>query len=96
MEKGFKGSIDDYIAAKRQQSQEFADEYDQEDIRLKLAVMISQKRREANLSQAQLAEKASLPQSTVARIELGDNYPSSKTLQAIAKALNKKLSVQLV
>ncbi|WP_143809519.1 helix-turn-helix domain-containing protein, partial [Oenococcus oeni] len=46
--------------------------------------------------QAQLAEKASLPQSTVARIELGDNYPSSKTLQAIAKALNKKLSVQLV
>ena len=41
MEKGFKGSIDDYIAAKRQQSQEFADEYDQEDIRLKLAVMIS-------------------------------------------------------
>lgn len=96
MKTGFKGSIDEYIVTKKRESKQFSDEYDQEDIRLKIAVTIAQQRRAAHLTQAQLAGKAGLPQSTVARVELGNSFPSSRTLQAIASALNKTPKFELV
>ena len=48
---------------------------------------------EAGLTQAELAQKAHTTQSTIARIERGDNVSFDK-LDEIARALGKKLVVE--
>lgn len=48
---------------------------------------------EAGLTQAELAQKAHTTQSTIARIERGDNVSFDK-LDDIARALGKKLVVE--
>ena len=50
-------------------------------------------REEAGLTQAELAQKAHTTQSTIARIERGDNVSFDK-LDDIARALGKKLVVE--
>jgi len=49
-------------------------------------------RAEADLTQEQLAEKTGLPQSHISRIENGKLSPSRKTLERLAKALNKPVT----
>jgi len=49
-------------------------------------------RKEARLTQEQLAEMAGLPQSHISRIENGKHSPANSTVEKIAKALNKPLS----
>lgn len=48
-------------------------------------------RLDRGLTQAELARKAGMQQSTVARLERGHGNPSLHTLLAIAKALNANL-----
>jgi transcriptional regulator with XRE-family HTH domain len=49
-------------------------------------------RRQAGLTQQQLADLAGIARNTVARIELGQNMAETTTLANIATALNKSLS----
>jgi ribosome-binding protein aMBF1 (putative translation factor) len=50
--------------------------------------ILSALRLSAGLSQAQLAERAGTSQSHIARIELGQNDPSTEVVVRIARALN--------
>lgn len=85
--------FDDYL--KNQLTDpEFKAYYEAEDARMKSAVAVMKAREHAGLTQQQLAEKASVPQSTIARIERGDNT-SMDTMSKIAFALGKKLTVKL-
>lgn len=52
-------------------------------------------RESAGLTQRELAELASVPQSTIARIEKGHNT-SFDTLSKLASALNKELKVEFL
>lgn len=52
-------------------------------------------REEAGLSQADLAERANVPQSTIARIERGGNVTFDK-LTEIAHAMGKKLKIEFI
>ncbi|ERL64229.1 helix-turn-helix domain-containing protein [Schleiferilactobacillus shenzhenensis] len=56
------------------------------------AVAVSAARKDAKLTQRQLAERAHVPQSTIARIERGENT-SMETLSKLATAMGKKLDV---
>lgn len=57
-----------------------------------LADNIKRFRKEMNLSQEQLAQKAGITFSTLAKLESGINQnPTVKTLQQIAKALDVSL-----
>ena len=57
-----------------------------------LAENIKRLRKEENLSQEQLAQKAGITFSTLAKLESGFNQnPTVKTLQQIAKALDVTL-----
>ena len=47
-------------------------------------------RKDTGISQAKLAEKCNLSTSYIAEIEMGRSYPSIKSLEAIAKALDIK------
>ena len=49
--------------------------------------VIKEKRKEANLTQSELAGKSGLPQSHISRLEAGRHSPSHRTLQRIAEAL---------
>ena len=50
-------------------------------------------RREAGLTQKELAERKGLQQSNISRIENGNGNPSLETLNKIAQSLGKKLVI---
>ena len=73
----------------------FKTEFDTESAKLESAVALAKIRKQKGLSQRELANISNVPQSTIARIERGDNT-SIGTLTKIATALGKKLSVTFV
>ena len=58
------------------------------------AYLLRQARRRSRLSQRQLANRAGVPQSTVARIELGTLSPRTDTLDRLLRAAGQTLSVE--
>ncbi len=57
------------------------------DIKKKFGVKLFQLRNEADMTQANLAEKANLSIDSISRIERGDRAPSFESLERIAAAL---------
>lgn len=53
---------------------------------------IKEKRKSAELTQVELAQKSNLPQSHISRLESGQHSPSHKTLVRIANALDIPVS----
>lgn len=74
------------------QDPEFKEEFNNETAKLESAIAVSKVRKDAGLSQRELAAASKVPQSTIARIESGANT-SVDTLTKIANALGKKLTV---
>jgi ribosome-binding protein aMBF1 (putative translation factor) len=70
----------------------FKREFNNETTKLESAIAVTNVRKASGLSQRQLADISQVPQSTIARIERGDNT-SVDTLTKIANALGKKLTV---
>lgn len=71
---------------------EFKKEYEKDCADLESSVAIMKAREDSGLTQAQLAEKAGVPQSTVARIERGSST-STRTLQKLAQAMGKTMKI---
>ncbi|OTN83894.1 helix-turn-helix domain-containing protein [Enterococcus faecium] len=84
--------FDDYLV-KRMENPEFKASFEAENAKLNSALALMEAREAAGLTQRELAELASVPQSTVARIERGNNT-SFDTLSKIANALGKQLKVE--
>ncbi|KKP47217.1 MAG: Toxin-antitoxin system, antitoxin component, Xre family [Candidatus Woesebacteria bacterium GW2011_GWA1_33_30] len=57
-------------------------------------VGLKNQRKRMGFSQKQLAERASLPRTTITKIESGSYNPTINTLISIAYALNKKLELK--
>lgn len=53
-------------------------------------------RLDEGLSQEELAARAGLRQSVISRIENGESKPRIETVNKIAKALNRKVKIDLV
>lgn len=51
---------------------------------------------ESGLTQKQLSEKTGISQADISRIERGTANPSVKTLQRIAEALGRKVSIEFI
>lgn len=86
--------FNDFLKEKMKDT-EFKAEYEVEKAKLASAVALMKARESAGLTQRELAELAAVPQSTIARIERGDNT-SFETLSKLASALGKTLTVSLV
>ena len=71
---------------------QFKQEFENETTKLESAIAVTHVRKEAGLTQRELANVSKVPQSTIARIETGANT-SVDTLTKIANALGKKLTV---
>lgn len=81
--------FDDYLE-KRFQDPELRSNFEAESLRLESAVALLKAREDAGLTQRELAKRVDVPQSTIARIERGNNT-SVDTLSKIANALGKKV-----
>lgn len=81
----------DYLNEQLKDS-EFKQEFENETTKLESAVALTEIRKKSGLSQRQLAETVNVPQSTIAKIERGDNT-SIDTLTKLANALGKKLTI---
>ena len=57
--------------------------------------LLQEARRQAGLTQAELARRAGVPQSTVAKIERGRRDPSLSTLERLVRAAGLELRIQL-
>ena len=86
--------FNDFLKEKMKDT-EFKAEYEAEKAKLASAVALIKARESGGLTQRELAELAAVPQSTIARIERGDNT-SFETLSKLASALGKTLTVSLV
>jgi DNA-binding XRE family transcriptional regulator len=82
----------DSLITEELKNSEFAAAYRDEGELLDTAIALYHARELAGLTQAELAERASTTQSTIARIERGDNVSFSKYAQ-IAHALGKRVKV---
>ena len=64
----------------------------QSDIKRRFGKAIRRRRRELDLSQEELAERAELHRTYVSDIERGDRNPSLENIEKLAKALNIRVS----
>lgn len=89
-----KMKIDDILKQKLKDP-EFAEGYYSEKERSASAIALYYAREDAGLTQADLAERAGVPQSTIARIESGGNVTFDK-LAKIAHAMGKTIKVEFL
>lgn len=78
---------------KNKQFKKYFDEYGKQ---LEIAYLIVQKRKQAKISQKELAQKIGTTQSNVARMEAGNQNFSMITLEKIAEALKSELKVSFL
>lgn len=79
--------------AKQLKNQRIKKEYEKYGKQLEIAYKILQARKQAGISQAQLAKKIDTKQSNIARMEAGEQNFTTETLEKIAAALNRKLEI---
>lgn len=84
-------NFNDYLKDTSKNSS-FKQIYENDYSKLASAAALMQAREAAGLTQQELADKASVPQSTIARIENGANT-TLDTLSKIAFALGKRLTI---
>jgi transcriptional regulator with XRE-family HTH domain len=60
-----------------------------------IASIVREARRRADLTQAQLAERAGVPKSTVGRIESGARRPSTAMVERLVRATGIEITVSL-
>lgn len=74
----------------------FKKEWDKNEARYQLMMMVLRARNEEQLTQSELAERTGLRQSNISRIEKGQSMPSIATLAKIAQGLGKRLEIRFV
>ena len=75
---------------------DFKKEWDENEARYQLLMMVLRARNEKQLTQSELAERTGLRQSNISRIEKGQSMPSIATLAKIAQGLGKRLEIRFV
>ncbi|WP_125763077.1 helix-turn-helix transcriptional regulator [Companilactobacillus hulinensis] len=83
----------DYIASEKENDSELSKVMDEEKSKMDLAVEITELRRSMGLTQEEFAKKVNKPQSTIARIESGEENPTFKTIFEIGYAVGKQVNV---
>ena len=81
------------VFGKYRKNKEFQRGYREESARLSLATKLRKVRQEKKMTQQAVAEKASMPQSVIARLESGTHSVSVDTLNRVAVALGKEVTI---
>lgn len=81
---------------KNLENPEFRKEWDALGTETQIMRSMIDARLEAGMTQKQLSEKTGINQSNLSRIERGTGNPSVATLERIASALGKKVSISFI
>jgi DNA-binding XRE family transcriptional regulator len=83
----------DQVFGKYAKNKEFQKGYREEMVRIRLSQQIRDIRIEKKLTQEAVAERASMPQSVIARLESGEHSVSLDTLSRVAHVLGKEVEL---
>ncbi len=83
----------DTVISRRLKSEQFRKSFSEEMSRLQLAHEIKALRRKKRMTQEEVATKADMPQSVIARIESGTHSFSISTLYKIARVFDKQIGL---
>ena len=83
----------DKLIQKKLKKESFRSSFSEEMGRLQLAHKIKTLRQKRKMTQKEVAEKADMPQSVIARIESGSHSFSIVTLHKIARVFDKQISL---
>ncbi|MEK7639851.1 MAG: helix-turn-helix transcriptional regulator [Patescibacteria group bacterium] len=81
------------VFAKYKKDKRYKEYYREASDMLDIAIKLSESRKKRGLTQAQLAKKAGMPQSQIARVESGNSNVTLSTVQKILSVLDKKLEI---
>ena len=81
---------------KQLEDPDFRKEWDDMEPEYQIMKAMIAARTEAGITQQQLSERTGINQSNLSRIENGNGNPSVSTLNRIASALGKKLSISFI
>jgi len=87
--------LEDYIDKRKKKDPEFAEVFEQGYREFKIGVLLKQARKEAGLSQEELAKKLGTKKTAISRIENHAQDIKLSTIQKLARALGKDLEVRL-
>ncbi|MFT4926004.1 MAG: HTH-type transcriptional regulator/antitoxin HipB [Phenylobacterium sp.] len=85
-----------YIDQRKASNPEFAENYDEGYQAFKFSVLLKEARKEAGLTQSDIANKLNTQKSAISRIENHAEDVKLSTLERFAAALGKKLQISLV
>ncbi len=88
--------LDRYINKRKQASPSFATDFDNGYEAFKIGVLLKEARKEAGLTQAELAERMATQKSAISRIENHANDVKLSTLESFAKSLGKRLELRII
>jgi len=75
---------------------EFREEWENLSLEYQIKAELIKARNEASMTQAELADKSGVRQSNISRIENGSVLPKLDTLEALARAMGKKIKISIV
>lgn len=81
------------LAERLERDPEFRTEWERTALARAVSVALVKYRADHGLSQRQLAKQLEMPQSQIARLEVGEFNPSIETLQRLAKGLGRRFIV---
>lgn len=87
--------LDDYVVSRKKIDPKFAQEFDEGYNQFKLGVLLRKTRKEAGLTQQQVAEKLNTKKSAISRIENDAENIRLHTLRKYITALGKKLEISI-
>ncbi|MDA3924211.1 MAG: helix-turn-helix transcriptional regulator [Kiritimatiellae bacterium] len=87
--------LDKYILERKKRSPEFAQTFDRGYEQFKIGVLLKQARKEAGLTQEQVAQKLNTKKSAISRIENHAEDIRLSTLETFAEAIGKNLRLEL-
>lgn len=86
---------DDLFIRRLAEEPALSEEWERTALARAVAIALVRYRTEHDLSQRELAQKLGMPQSDIARLEVGERNPSLRTLQRLAKGLGRRFTVSL-
>ena len=91
--KNLKWRTTDQVFKKASSTKDFKQAYQAERTRIEIARSLREARAKKKITQADLAKRAAMPQSAIARLESGNHGVSFETLSRVAHALGKEIKV---
>lgn len=85
-----------YINKRKQQDPEYWKDFDEKFETFKLGVLLKQARKEAGMTQEQIAKELQTTKSVISRMENHATDIRLSTLEKFAKALGRRIEVSLV